>query len=98
MAAGVPAIVPGRPPFTEFADPGTAALVDPGSVHDVAGSLVRLLGDPALRASLGAAARGRASRFTWELSAEMHRRLYDEVRGRAERAMKASRIEEASRA
>jgi glycosyltransferase-like protein len=98
MAAGVPAIVPGRPPFTEFADAGTAALVDPASIEDVAGTLAHLLADPALRASLGAAARVRARRFTWERSAEMHRRLYDEVRGRAERAAKAFAIEEANRA
>jgi glycosyltransferase-like protein len=98
MAAGVPAVVPGRPPFTEFADGATAVLVDPGSIEDVAAGLARLLGDPALRASLGTAARGRASRFTWERSAEVHRRLYDEVRGRAARGADAPGIQEASRA
>jgi glycosyltransferase-like protein len=98
MAAGVPAIVPGRAPFTEFADAGTAALVDLGSIDDIAACLARLLDDPELRASLGVAARARASRFTWDRSAEIHRRLYERVRGGVARVAPAPRIEEASHA
>lgn len=40
-------------------------LVEPGSVTDLAGSLIRLLADPDLRATLGAGAHAASRQYTW---------------------------------
>ncbi len=46
-------------------------LVDPMDIDAIAGAIGRLLGDPDLRARLGAAARERAAGFTWERTADL---------------------------
>jgi glycosyltransferase involved in cell wall biosynthesis len=72
-------------------------LVDCGSVESIGGALGRLLGDPDLRASLGAAAHRRARRFTWDRSADGHRTLYERAVRRA-RADRPQPTEEVTRA
>jgi glycosyltransferase involved in cell wall biosynthesis len=44
-------------------------LVDPLDTASIAGALDTLLGDPDLRARLGAAARSRAATYTWAATA-----------------------------
>ena len=72
MATGTPllATTGGAIPEVAGRDGETCLAVPPGDAGALAAGLVRLLGDPALRARLGAAGRERVlSRFTWERAA-----------------------------
>jgi len=67
-AHGTPAVVSDLPCFAETL--GDAALrVPPGDVDALARALLRLAGDDALRARLGAAARERARAYSWDRAA-----------------------------
>jgi glycosyltransferase involved in cell wall biosynthesis len=67
-AHGTPAVVSALDCFAETL--GDAALrVPPGDADALAEAMLRIAGDEALRASLGAAARERAAAYTWERSA-----------------------------
>jgi glycosyltransferase involved in cell wall biosynthesis len=67
-AHGTPAVVSALDCFAETL--GDAALrVAPGDAHALAEAMLRIAGDHALRARLGAAARERAAAYTWERSA-----------------------------
>jgi glycosyltransferase involved in cell wall biosynthesis len=67
-AHGTPAVVSALDCFAETL--GDAALrVPPGDVHALADAMLRIAGDHALRARVGAAARERAAAYTWERSA-----------------------------
>ncbi len=72
MAAGLAAVVPRGEPFDEYLDARAAVFVDPHAVPSIAQGLAQLLGDPSLRARLGAAARARATAFSWGRSADVH--------------------------
>jgi glycosyltransferase involved in cell wall biosynthesis len=68
MACGIPVIVSRATSLPEVA--GDAALyVDPSSPADIAAAVRRLAGDPMLAASLAAAGRMRAARFSWDETA-----------------------------
>src|SRR5439155_656272 len=54
------------------------ARSDPALLAD---ALARLIAEPETRVALGAAARARAARFTWEETARQTRRVYEEVLG-----------------
>ena len=56
-----------------------AILVDPLDVGAIARALQRLIDDRGLAAALGAAARARASTFTWERTAELAAAVYAEA-------------------
>jgi glycosyltransferase involved in cell wall biosynthesis len=77
MAAGVPVIVPRRPPFTEYVPERAAAFTDAESSLDIARALLELYRDAELRARLGAAGPSVASAFSWERSAREHARIYE---------------------
>jgi glycosyltransferase involved in cell wall biosynthesis len=67
-AHGTPAIVSDLPCFDETL--GDAALrVPPGDADALADAMLRIAGDDALRARLGAEARVRAAAYTWERAA-----------------------------
>jgi glycosyltransferase involved in cell wall biosynthesis len=67
-AHGTPAVVSDLPCFAETL--GDAALRVPvGDAGALADALLRIAGDDALRARLGAAARERAAHYTWERAA-----------------------------
>jgi glycosyltransferase involved in cell wall biosynthesis len=67
-AHGTPAVVSALDCFAETL--GDAALrVPAGDAHALAEAMLRIAGDEALRARLGAAARERAAAYTWERSA-----------------------------
>ena len=67
-AHGTPAVVSDLPCFAETL--GDAALrVPAGDAGALADALLRIAGDDELRARLGAAARERAARYTWERAA-----------------------------
>ncbi|MFD9906934.1 glycosyltransferase [Streptomyces sp. NPDC059063] len=73
MATGTPLVATtgGAIPEVAGADGETCLAVPPGDAGALAAGLVRLLGDPALRARLGAAGRERVlSRFTWAEAAK----------------------------
>ncbi len=68
MAAGLPVIasrVGGIPEVV--ADGETGLLVEPGDVEGLAGAMLRLAMDPALRASLGSRGRERARSYSWDV-------------------------------
>lgn len=59
---------------------GDAAIVVPvGDVDELAGALSRAVSDEALRDQLIAAGRTRVKRFSWDVAAEQHARLYHRV-------------------
>jgi glycosyltransferase-like protein len=76
MAARVPAVVPRRPPFTEYVPEHAAAFTDAESAPDIARALLELYQDADLRARLGAAGPSVARAFSWERSAREHTRVY----------------------
>ena len=78
MANGA-AVVTSMGTATEEVAGDAALLVDPLDVDAIAEALQRLIDDRALAAALGAAARARASTFTWERSAELAVEVYAEA-------------------
>lgn len=75
MACGTPVLTSRTTALPEVA--GEAALlVDPASVDAIAGGMVRLIGDTALRASLRAAGLRQSAQFTWDRCAERTEAVY----------------------
>jgi glycosyltransferase involved in cell wall biosynthesis len=98
MAVGAPLVSTTGGAIPEVAGPHglTTLAVAPGDAPALAAALTRLLGDPALRARLGAAARERVvERFTWraaaEATAERYRVRIEQVRREAARPGSPSR-------
>jgi D-inositol-3-phosphate glycosyltransferase len=60
-------------------DGRTGYLVEGHDAAEHAERVLRVLRDPALQASIGAEASRRALRFTWDVTADEVRRVYDEV-------------------
>ncbi|HEV2343159.1 MAG TPA: glycosyltransferase family 4 protein [Actinocrinis sp.] len=92
MAIGLPLVstTGGAIPEVAGADGETTLAVPPGDAAALAAALTRLLGDPALRARLGAAARERAtSRFTWRTAAAA---TADRYRARIEATHRATAL------
>jgi len=59
---------------------GDAAIVVPvGDIDELAAALVRVVSDQALRDQLIAAGRTRVKRYSWDVAAEQHARLYHRV-------------------
>jgi len=90
MACGVPVVgtTGGAVPEVIGRDDESGLLVPPGDVDALAHALLRALGDPGLRARIGAAGRERAlANFTWRRTAEgtvdHYRALLDEHRSTA---------------
>jgi glycosyltransferase involved in cell wall biosynthesis len=80
MACGTPVVTSRLSSLPEVV--GEAAiLVDPYEVDDIAGALVRLLQDPALRARLSESGRARATQFSWDKSVRAVLSVYREVLG-----------------
>jgi glycosyltransferase-like protein len=77
LAAGLPVVASDIPVFAEYLQDGQSALlVPPGDPTALAGALLRLAGDPALRQRLAAGGRPLVDRFTWAASASTHREIY----------------------
>jgi glycosyltransferase involved in cell wall biosynthesis len=75
MAAGVPVIAARAPGIAETC--GAAAVwVDSRCAEELAGAIVRVAGDPDLRAELAQRGRERAASFSWERSARAHIEAY----------------------
>lgn len=88
MATGTPLVATtgGALPEVAGADGETCLAVPPGDSGALAAALARLLGDPALRARIGAAGRERVlRRFTWEQAARGTVAHYREALARAPR-------------
>ena len=79
LAAALPVVVPGRPPFTEYLPPHAAQFVCPESSSDIAASVLGLLRDPARAARLAGLGPDVARLFSWERSAEQHARIYSDA-------------------
>lgn len=82
MATGTPLVATtgGAIPEVAGADGETCLAVPPGDAGALAAALGRVLGDPELRARLGAAGRARVlDRFTWARAAQGTAELYREA-------------------
>jgi glycosyltransferase involved in cell wall biosynthesis len=78
MARGVPTLIADAASLPEVA--GQAALsVDPRSVRTIAQGIERLLDDRELAARLGDAGRDRAALFSWEQTARMTLKVYEQL-------------------
>jgi glycosyltransferase involved in cell wall biosynthesis len=93
MACGVPVVgtTGGAVPEVLGRDGDTGLLVPPGDPDTLAGTILRALRDPRLRAHVAAAGRKRAlTRFTWRQTAlgtvDHYRALLDEHRAGSERS------------
>lgn len=88
LAAGLPVVTTNVPVIPEMFGPVEGILHDPGDTEGMAGSLERLSRDAALRASMGAAARGLAeTRYHVEAAADRLATLFEEMlNGRGRRA------------
>ena len=75
MACGAPAVAPGRPPFTEFAE-GVAVSVDPLDTGSIAAGLREAV---ERHEELGALGPARAARYEWRRAAREHVHIYREA-------------------
>lgn len=80
MAFGIPSVAGSTPALAELAG-DTALLVDALDIDDLAGALVRLATDEALRERLGPAARTRAAGYTWAETARLTLQAYTAAAG-----------------
>jgi phosphatidylinositol alpha-mannosyltransferase len=77
MAAGLPVVASDIPGFTEVVRDGLdGLLVPPRDASALAGTLGRVLDDPALAASLSSAGRERARAFSWSVVLPRIEELY----------------------
>lgn len=91
MACGVPVIISRTSSLPEVV--GDAGLyVDPESPADIAAAILRLAGDPHLRACLSEAGRARAARFRWDEAARATAAVLRRAAGLPERFADAYRV------
>ncbi len=80
QASGLPAVVSDLPVLREFLSDGRDCRMAPvGDVDALAGALVEVMRDAALRARLVAGGRDTAARFTWGRAAEAHEAVYERI-------------------
>jgi len=80
MAAGVASVTSNVSSLPEIAG-GAALLIDPRSLTELRDAIERLLLSPSLRAELAAKGRIRAQQFTWENTAALSLRFFEESAG-----------------
>jgi len=78
MACGVPVLTSDAASLPEVTG-DSAVVVKPDSIEDIAGGLKRLFEDPDLRARLQKEGPERAAMFTWENSARLLYKAYEEL-------------------
>jgi glycosyltransferase involved in cell wall biosynthesis len=78
MAAGVPVITSNVSSLPEVVG-DAAVLIDPMDAGAIAAAMVRVLGDPVLRADLVRRGRARVTAFSWTRSAARTREVYAEL-------------------
>jgi glycosyltransferase involved in cell wall biosynthesis len=82
MAHGVPVVTSAGSSMAEFVD-GAGLLVDPTDIDALAAALLTALSDdPSGETSLGALARARAARYSWDAAAELTVAAYREAMSR----------------
>jgi len=92
MAAGAAVVVSRIGGLPEAVTDGESGLiVEPGDVSGLAAALDRLLGDPALRAQLGAAARKRVERFSAPAVVPRYEEAYERALAVRRTALAAAR-------
>jgi D-inositol-3-phosphate glycosyltransferase len=79
-ACGVPVVASAVGGLLTLVDDGTTGFLVRGRAPEVfAKAIARILDEPALAASMGAAAAARAKRYTWSFAAARLRRLYADL-------------------
>jgi glycosyltransferase involved in cell wall biosynthesis len=78
MACGAPVLTSNRTALPEVAG-DAALLVNPGDAEELAGAMIRVLGDSALRDNLRAKGFERVKQFTWERAAHQTMAMYREL-------------------
>ncbi len=80
MAAGVAAVTSNVSSLPEIAG-DAALLIDPRSLTELRDAIERLLLSPSLRAELATRGRARAAQFTWENTAALSLRFFEQAAG-----------------
>jgi glycosyltransferase involved in cell wall biosynthesis len=80
MSFGIPSVAGSTPALAELGGDATL-LVDPRSTEELAGALVQLATDQALRDRLTVAAEARAAGYTWANTARLTRAAYERAAG-----------------
>jgi glycosyltransferase involved in cell wall biosynthesis len=78
MASGVPVITSATSALREVAE-GSADLVNPHDVEDIAGAIARCVTSPSHREALVARGRARSADFDWRTTAERTLEVYREA-------------------
>lgn len=78
MARGIPVIASNRTSLPEVVG-DAGVLVDPDRPEDLAGAMVRVVGDPAFRTSLVDAGRRRAAELSWDRAARSYIDLFSRL-------------------
>jgi glycosyltransferase involved in cell wall biosynthesis len=81
MAMGLVCIATDVGGIPEVLDAGSGILVPPGDASSLRAAMERIVDDPGLAATLGAAARRRAEQFSLSRCADGHLRLWSEILG-----------------
>lgn len=79
MACGAPVVASRIPAHCETAGEEAALLFPPRDAQALARTIQSLVADEAVRRRLSDAGRERAARFTWERTAQLTRKVYDEA-------------------
>lgn len=92
LAQGVPVVAPAVGGIPEVLTAG-GVLVPPGEVGALSGEIVRLMGDPALRAEIGGGGRARAEDFTAARQVERCTTLYRTLMASPKAQRRRARLE-----
>lgn len=77
IASGIPVITSNQTPFTEFLSDNQALLIDPSSPFAIAQAMCNIT-QPELARSLVENSQSILTKYTWENSAKMHLKQYEE--------------------
>jgi glycosyltransferase involved in cell wall biosynthesis len=79
MACGLPVVAESIGGIPEYVSTDGGFLVPPGSLAQLVAAILKLARDPALRSTMGLAARRRAAELDWSLVAKQTRRVYESL-------------------
>ena len=78
LASGVPVLTSNQPPFTEFLSAESALLVEPDDVEAIAAAMLKMV-HPETAQSLVHHGSAITQRYSWQVTAKMHLKLYEQI-------------------